>query len=292
MNGGNWHMTARKDLAPPRPYTLDTLLTIMIALRDPKTGCPWDQVQTFESIAPYTIEEAYEVGDAIERGDLADLKDELGDLLLQVVYHARIAQEADAFDFDDVAAVISEKMVRRHPHVFGTETERRDGAAPGFWERIKAQERTVKTAARERLGVSNPVQPSLLDDVPRNLPALTQAVKLQKKTAGVGFDWPSLAPVMAKMREELAEFDEAAVAGDTAAMRDEFGDVLFVMANVARHLKIVPEAALGKTNAKFRRRFGRVEQLLRDAGREPEDATLEEMDAFWDQAKAEEKQVN
>ena len=276
-------------LAPPRPYTLETLLTIMAALRDPKTGCPWDQVQTFETIAPYTVEEAYEVGDAIARGDLADLKDELGDLLLQVVYHARIAEEADAFDFDDVAAAVSEKMVRRHPHVFGTAMQRREGAAPGFWERIKATERTEKQAERQRLGVATSEHRSLLEDVPRTLPPLTQAVKLQKQAARVGFDWPSLEPVMAKMREELAEFDAAGATGDRQAMRDEFGDLLFVMANVARHLKIEPEAALSQTNAKFRRRFERVEQLLRDAGRDPDHASLEEMDALWDQAKFEEK---
>lgn len=275
--------------APPRPYTLDSLLGIMTALRDPQSGCPWDQVQTFETIAPYTIEEAYEVGDAIARGDLADLKDELGDLLLQVVYHARIAEETDAFDFNDVVSAISEKMIRRHPHVFGTTAERRAGAAPGFWERIKTAERVAKRAERDRLGVSVCDTHSLLDDVPRNLPALSQAVKLQKQAARVGFDWPSLEPVMAKMREELAELDEAATAGDVDAMRDEFGDLLFVMANVARHLKIEPEAALSQTNAKFRRRFARIEELLQAAGRNPDDASLEEMDALWDQAKREEK---
>ena len=276
-------------LAPPRPYTLESLLKIMAALRDPKTGCPWDQVQTFETIAPYTIEEAYEVGDAIARGDLADLKDELGDLLLQVVYHARIAEEVDAFDFGDVAAAISEKMVRRHPHVFGTALQRKEGAAPGFWERIKATERFNKQAERQRLGVATSESRCLLEDVPRNLPPLTQAVKLQKQAARVGFDWPSLEPVMAKMREELAEFDEAATTGDRQAMLDEFGDLLFVMANVARHLKIEPDAALSQTNAKFRRRFERIEQMLRDAGRDLDDASLEEMDALWDQAKLEEK---
>ena len=282
--------TDDKDVqAPPRPYTLESLLAIMVALRDPETGCPWDQVQTFETIAPYTIEEAYEVGDAIARSDLADLKDELGDLLLQVVYHARIAEEAGAFDFADVAAAVSEKMVRRHPHVFGTAQERRDGAAPGFWERIKAVERADKQAERERLGIAVSQERNLLDDVPRNMPPLTQAVKLQKKAARVGFDWPSLAPVMAKMREELAEFDEAANREDHQAMQAEFGDLLFVMANVARHLKIEPESALGATNEKFRTRFERIEALLREAGRDPADATLEELDALWDRAKQEER---
>lgn len=278
---------------PPRPYTIDTLLAIMAALRDPDTGCPWDQRQTFETIAPYTIEEAYEVGDAIARGDMADLRDELGDLLLQVVYHSRIAEEAGLFTFADVAAGISEKMVRRHPHVFGSPEERANGAAPGFWERIKAGERAAKEAERARLGGGHEGAAvdtkSLLDDVPANLPPLTQAVKLQHKAARVGFDWPSLEPVMAKMREELAELDEAAQSGDTDAVADEFGDLLFVIANVARHLKLAPEAALTRTNQKFRRRFARIEQLLQDAGRSPDDATLEEMDALWDQAKAEEQ---
>lgn len=275
-------------LAPPRPYTLATLLEIMAALRHPETGCPWDIEQTFGSIAPYTIEEAYEVGDAIARGDLADLKDELGDLLLQVVYHARMAEEQGAFDFADVAAAISEKMVRRHPHVFGTEAQREQGAAPGFWERIKAEERAEKQAERARLGVAAPEGDGLLDAVPGNLPALTQAVKMQKKAARVGFDWPALEPVMAKLREELAEFDAAASAGDEAAMRDEFGDLMFSMANVARHLEIEPEDALGATNTKFRLRFARVEALLRDAGQSLEDASLEELDALWERAKREE----
>jgi len=280
----------RDDLAPDKPYTLETLLTIMTALRHPETGCPWDQVQTFETIAPYTIEEAYEVADAIERGDLADLKDELGDLLLQVVYHAEIAKERGAFAFDDVAAGVSAKMVRRHPHVFGTLAERQQGAAPGFWERIKGEERAAKALERARLGIQPSAQEkSLLDDVARNLAPLTQAVKLQKTAARVGFDWPSLGPVMAKMREELAELDEAAASGDEAAMRDEFGDLLFVMANVARHLKIDPEAALAQTNAKFRRRFGRIEALLQAAGRTPDDASLAEMDGLWERAKLEER---
>ncbi|MGI9478438.1 MAG: nucleoside triphosphate pyrophosphohydrolase [Hyphomicrobiaceae bacterium] len=274
--------------APERPYTLETLCGIMAALRDPQSGCPWDKVQTFETIAPYTIEEAYEVGDAIARGDLADLKDELGDLLLQVVYHARMAQELGAFDFNDVATAISEKMVRRHPHVFGTAAERRAGAPPGFWERIKSAERLAKHAERERLGVTTAGAKSLLDDVPRNLPALSQAVKLQKQAARVGFDWPTLAPVMAKMHEELAEFDEAVTSGDVDAMRAEFGDLLFVMANVARHLKIEPEAALSQTNTKFRRRFARIEELLEADGRGVEGSTLAEMDALWDRAKREE----
>lgn len=277
--------------APERPYTIATLLAIMARLRDPATGCPWDIEQTFASIAPYTIEEAYEVSDAIERGDMADLKEELGDLLLQVAYHAQMAAESGAFTFEDVVAGISEKMVRRHPHVFGTAQERAAGAAPGFWERIKAEERTEKAIERTRLGIEDGPRQSLLQEVPSNLPPLTQAVKLQKKAAQVGFDWPCLKPVMAKMREELGELDQAISEGNEVAVRDEFGDLLFVMANVARHLKVEPEAALSQTNQKFRRRFARVEQLLREAGRTADEATLEEMDALWDQAKAEERSV-
>ena len=280
--------------APARPYSVETLLGIMAALRDPDTGCPWDQQQTFDTIAPYTIEEAYEVGDAIDRGDLADLKEELGDLLLQVVYHAQMASEGGAFSFNDVVSTICEKMIRRHPHVFGTPRERAAGAAPGFWERIKAEERVEKQSERARLGISveditSEGEPSLLDRVAGNLPALSQALKLQTVAAGVGFDWPSLTPVMAKMREELAELDEAIARQDEAAVRDEFGDLLFVMANTARHLKVDPEVALRQTNAKFRRRFGRIEELLRASGRDLEEASLEEMDALWDQAKREER---
>lgn len=272
----------------PAP-SIDALLEIMAALRHPDTGCPWDKVQTFETIAPYTIEEAYEVGDAIARGDLADLKDELGDLLLQVVYHARIAEEAGAFTFAEVVGAISEKMVRRHPHVFGTDEERAAGAAPGFWERIKAEERAAKAAERQRLRQPAAGTGRHLDDVPSNLPALMQAVKLQKHAGRVGFDWPSLGPVMAKMREELGEVDEAIESGDVDSVREEFGDLLFVMANVARHLKIDPEAALAATNAKFRRRFARIEDGLDECGRTLEDATLEDMDALWNQAKLDER---
>ena len=268
------------------------LLAVMAALRDPDTGCPWDIQQTFASIAPYTIEEAYEVRDAIERGDLADLRQELGDLLLQVVYHAQIAQEAGSFSFDDVVEAISAKMVRRHPHVFGSPEERAAGAAPGFWERIKAEEKAERAAERARLGVqdvSHQEVPGLLDDVARTLPPLIQAVKLQKKAASVGFDWPSLGPVLSKMREELGEMEAALAAGDRDAVGAEFGDLLFVMANVARHLAVDPEEALALTNAKFRRRFQRIEDLLAESGRSLDLATLEEMDALWDRAKSEER---
>lgn len=276
---------------------VERLIAIMAALRDPVSGCPWDKQQTFETIAPYTIEEAYEVGDAIRRGDLADLKEELGDLLFQVVYHARIGEEAGAFSFDDVVEAISAKMVRRHPHVFGTATERAAGAAPGFWERIKADEKAARAAERARLAggmadasVAEDEAGSLLDDVAATLPPLSQAVKLQKKAATVGFDWPSLMPVLAKMREELKEMETALGSGDRDAVAAEFGDLLFVMANVARHLKVGPEEALARTNDKFRRRFRRIEIWLREAGRSLDEATLEEMDALWDRAKREERE--
>lgn len=294
-------MTPSKDIA--------RLLEIMAALRTPVTGCPWDLEQTFETIAPYTIEEAYEVADAIARRDLPDLKDELGDLLLQVAYHARIAEEQSAFAFGDVVEAITAKMIRRHPHVFGTEEERAAGAAPGFWTRIKAEERAAKAKERAALPASREPRSAealptgrrgegLLADVSLGLPALMRAVKLQDKAAKVGFDWPSLAPVFDKMREEMAELEEVAVPADprasapdrspalTAKIEEELGDLLFVMANVARHLKIDPEAALRAANDKFTRRFRHIEKRLAEQSRTPEGATLVEMDALWDEAKA------
>jgi MazG family protein len=268
--------------------SLSDLLEVMAALRTPGTGCPWDLAQTFKTIAPYTIEEAYEVADAIEQQDLGALKDELGDLLLQVVYHARMAEEQGAFAFADVAEAITAKMLRRHPHVFGTEAERAAGAAPGFWERIKAEEKADQSGAHA---------PSVLNNVPVALPALTRAVKLQDKAARVGFDWPSLAPVFDKLKEELGELEsaiatdagDAATATSHAAVAEEFGDLMFVLANVARHLEIDPEAALRSANQKFIRRFHRIEALLAAQGKRPEQSTLDEMDRLWDQAKAEER---
>ena len=282
---------ARKSLAD--------LLAVMAALRTPGTGCPWDLEQNFKTIAPYTIEEAYEVADAIEQGDLGALEEELGDLLLQVVYHARMAEEQGAFAFADVVEAITEKMIRRHPHVFGSEAERAAGAAPGFWERIKAAEKE-----RTRADFPSPLRegappPRVLDDVPAALPALTRAVKLQHKAAKVGFDWPSLEPVFDKLKEELTELEQAMVAdsdtqgtvadADQAKIAEEFGDLLFVVANVARHLKIDPEGALRAANQKFIRRFRRIEDLLATQGRMPAQSTLAEMDRLWDQAKAEER---
>jgi MazG family protein len=265
-------MTPSKDIS--------RLIEIMAALRDPETGCPWDQEQTFATIAPYTIEEAYEVADAIARNDLEHLKDELGDLLLQVVYHARMAEEQGAFAFGDVVEAVTTKMIRRHPHVFGSEAERAAGVAPGFWERAKAQEK-------------NGVGPTgILGDVPVTLPALTRAIKLQNKAAKVGFDWPSLAPVFAKLEEEIAELHDAIAknVGKNSErdpdIEEEFGDLLFVVANVARHLRLDPEAALRAANEKFGRRFRYIEAQLAQQGRTPAQSNLAEMDALWDAAKA------
>jgi nucleoside triphosphate diphosphatase len=262
--------------------TIDDLLTVMAALRTPGTGCPWDLEQSFKTIAPYTIEEAYEVADAIERGDLIHLKEELGDLLLQVVYHSRMAEEQGAFAFADVAEAITTKMVRRHPHVFGTPEERAAGAEPGFWERAKAKERAEDA-------------PSALDGVPVGLPALTRAVKLQHKAASVGFDWPSLEPVFDKLKEEIEELEEAVTQagpdGERAEIEEEFGDLLFVVANVARHLELDPETALRSANHKFTRRFHAIEGKLAADGRTPSQSTLAEMDRLWNEAKAEEKKT-
>jgi len=284
--------------------TLGDLISVMAALRTPGSGCPWDLEQTFETIAPYTIEEAYEVADAIVRGDLVDLKEELGDLLLQVVYHARIAEEAGAFSFEDVADGITRKMIRRHPHVFGSEADRAAGARPGFWARIKAAEKAAKAADRAAAGHLGEAEanPSLLDDIPAAMPALMRAVKLQERAAKVGFDWPSLAPVFDKMREELSELEEVAVRavrrgddggteadGDRARIEEEFGDLLFVIANLARHLRLDPERALRGANEKFRRRFGYIEARLGEHGRTPADSDLQEMDALWDEAKRSER---
>ncbi len=332
-------------MATPAQRSIDGLLAVMAALRTPGTGCPWDLEQDFASIAPYTIEEAYEVADAIERGDLAELKEELGDLLLQVVYHSRMAEEQGAFAFPDVVEAVTAKMLRRHPHVFGTPEERAAGAAPGFWERIKAEERAGKEGGApspraqspsRRASPTSPKTPSArgegrgegqehtstseiaaaphpnplpasgeresggsaLDGVPLPLPALMRAVKLQSKAARVGFDWPSLAPVLDKLKEELAELEEA-IAGAGGAMgsnpqgltpiAEELGDLLFVVANVARHLDVDPEAALRSANHKFTRRFGAIERKLAAHVRTPAQSTLAEMDRLWDEAKAEER---
>jgi MazG family protein len=253
------------------PRSIATLTAIMRALRTPGSGCPWDLAQTFETIAPYTIEEAYEVADAVSTGSRDSLRDELGDLLLQVVYHARMAEEEGAFDFADVVQAISEKMIRRHPHVFGDAAARAHPPAKGFWEAAKASERAETATA------------SLLDDVPLALPALVRAVKLQARAAQVGFDWPDAADVVDKIAEEAREL---AAASDKAAMSEELGDLLFTIANLARHFEIEPETALRSANAKFERRFRHIERELASRGQRPETATLAEMDALWNEAKA------
>ncbi len=254
---------------------LQRLLEIMAALRAPD-GCPWDRVQDFASIAPYTIEEAYEVADAIARRDFAALPDELGDLLFQVVYHARMAEEEGRFAFADIARSIADKMVRRHPHVFGEEAAREAGMHSAAWEEQKRAER----AARAETGT--------LAGIPVGLPALTRAVKLTARAGRVGFDWPDAHAVLAKLAEETAELERELASANADRLEDELGDMLFVLANLARKLKLDPESALRRANAKFARRFGRVEAMLAAEGRTPADATLAEMEAGWQAAKAEE----
>jgi ATP diphosphatase len=259
------------------------LLDIMAALRTPETGCPWDLAQNFSTIAPYTLEEAYEVVDAIARDDLTDLKEELGDLLLQVVFHARMAEERGAFAFGDVVEGITAKLLRRHPHVFGDERSQTPEAVEGLWERIKAQEKAAKAA-------HNDAHESALAGVPIALPALTRALKLQAKASKVGFDWNDPRAVLRKIREEADEI-EAALGDDgtdQASAAAEVGDLLFAAVNLARHLRADPEAVLRQTNRKFEGRFAAIEHALAAQGKAPQNATLAEMDALWDEAKASE----
>jgi len=266
---------------------ISRLIEIMAALRAPVTGCPWDVEQTFRTIAPYTIEEAYEVADAIARNDLDDLREELGDLLLQVVYHAQMAEEVGEFNFGDVVEGITRKMIRRHPHVFGDAEARSAGMAKGMWEKIKAEEKAEKRTARLARGADPEDNgEGYLDGVPLAFPALTRALKLQEKAARVGFDWGDAAPILDKIEEEITELREAIAANDKAATEDEFGDLLFALVNFGRHLKLDPEAALSGTNDKFRTRFHAVEASLRAEGRTLEEASLEEMEEKWQQAKA------
>lgn len=254
---------------------IQRLLEIMARLRDPATGCPWDRQQDFKTIAPYTVEEAYEVADAIERDDLVALREELGDLLLQVVYHARMAEEAGLFGFEEVAAGISDKLVSRHPHVFVAAAIKDPAQQTRDWESRKASERAAKS------------QPRVLDGIPLGLPSLTRAEKLQKRAARVGFDWPELAPVFGKIREELMELeDEVSANAPRTRLQDELGDVLFAVANLARKLGVDPEQALRGTNRKFERRFHHVETRLAEKGKKPEQVSLEEMDGLWDEAKS------
>jgi MazG family protein len=259
---------------------IDRLLEIMARLRSPEDGCPWDLEQTFATIAPYTVEEAYEVADAIERGSLSDLKDELGDLLFQVVFHARMAEERGDFAFDDVVRAINDKMVRRHPHVFADETYADLDAQKAGWEQLKAAERASK-------GKTGPT--SLLDDVPVGLPGLTRAVKLSKRAAGVGFVWPTVQDVVKKLHEEVGEMLAEIEAGDLEKAKNEIGDVLFVVANLARTLDVDPEDAVRYTNAKFVRRFKYIEAKLAERGKTPDQSDLAEMDGLWDEAKAVER---
>jgi ATP diphosphatase len=251
------------------------LLEIMRRLRDPVAGCPWDIEQTFATIAPYTLEEAHEVADVIERQAWDELPGELGDLLFQVVYHAQMARDAGLFGFDEVVRAISDKMVARHPHVFGAESREKSAAQQtADWEKIKAAERGPA---------------GVLDGVALGLPALVRAVKLQKRAARVGFDWPSTDEVLAKMREEMAELVEARESLGPDEVVEEFGDLMFVMANLARHMQVDPEAALRAANAKFTRRFEKIEAWLAEAGKTPAMSDLAEMDALWNRAKAEDK---
>lgn len=265
---------------------ISRLIDIMEALRTPVTGCPWDLEQSFETIAPYTIEEAYEVAEAINKKDMVNLREELGDLLLQVVYHARMAEEDELFDFADVIEGITRKMIRRHPHVFGDQKARSAGIAKGMWEKIKAEERAEKQAARAELGIEEE-EPRFLDDVPSAFPALQEAEKLQKRASRVGFDWNDPFAVLAKVREEADELEEEirADAPDKELIADELGDTFFALANLARHMDIDPEEALRRTNRKFRKRFAAIEDHARDNGTTLDDMSLDEMEALWQAAK-------
>jgi ATP diphosphatase len=270
-------------------YKIEDLLYLMERLRDPLSGCPWDLKQTYASLVPYTLEEAYEVADAIEQGDLAHLPGELGDLLFQVVYYSQLGREEGRFEFATVIDRITDKLIRRHPHVFAngdlyaqaTPQQVDEAAVKQRWNQLKAGERAARADA--------PVQLSLLDDVPSGMPALSRSIKLQKRTAQVGFDWPDALPVVDKVREELDEVLEAMADNDPQAIQDELGDLLFAVTNLARHLKVDPETALRAANRKFERRFRFIEQLLREAQRPIENCTLDELDALWGEAKKQEK---
>lgn len=264
---------------------IQTLLTIMEALRDPKTGCPWDVEQDFSTIAPYTLEEAYEVIDAIERDDMDDLREELGDLLLQVVFHSRISEEKGGFNFGHVVEAVTTKMIRRHPHVFGDEEARTAGMAKGSWNRIKQVEKDERIARRTALGLDTSERKGFLDDVPDYVPALVSSLKYQQKAARVGFDWAEAAPILDKVAEETQELREAMNNQDQAHIEEEYGDLLFAMVNLGRHLNLEPEMALRAANAKFKRRFHHIEDALNSTDSSLEAATLDEMEALWMEAK-------
>jgi len=271
---------------------IEQLLAVMSMLRDSETGCPWDLEQSIQSLVPYTLEEVYEVVDAIEKGDMVDLEDELGDLLFQVVFYAQIAREDGQFDFDAIANAITRKLVRRHPHVFpegevgnfGKQSELTPEQVASNWEQIKKQERAEKQA---RKGTDTEQHSkSILDDVPRALPALERAKKLQKRAASHGFDWPTMAPVLAKLKEEIAEFEQAVSEQDPGAIHHELGDILFTATNLARHANLEPELTLRDANKRFESRFHWIERAVAEQGRQLEELSLEELDAVWDQAKA------
>lgn len=271
-------MEASKDIS--------RLIEIMAALRNPKTGCPWDIEQTFETIKPYTIEEAYEVSDAIERNDMDDLCDELGDLLLQVVFHARMAEEAGEFAFGDVVEAITSKMIRRHPHVFAVSDADTPGAVKLQWDQIKTEEKRLRAERRARRGLTEDFKAGYLGSVQRSFPALTEALKLQERAAKVGFDWSDAEPILDKIEEEIGELRDALREGDKSKVSDELGDLIFAVVNIGRHVDADPEQALRGTNTKFRRRFGHIEQTLEANGETLQEATLERMEEIWQAAKA------
>jgi len=277
-------MEASKDIS--------RLIEIMEALREPETGCPWDVVQTFETIKPYTIEEAYEVADAIERRDMDDLCEELGDLLLQVVFHARIAEERGEFAFGDVVHAVTSKMIRRHPHVFAASEADTPDSVKLQWDRIKAEEKRERAARRARRGITEDFKAGFLGGVQRSQPALTEALKLQEQAARVGFDWSDPAPILDKIEEEIAELREALEEGRPEKVSDELGDLIFALVNIGRHVKADPENALRGTNTKFRRRFNHIEKSLGENGETLEEASLERMEDLWQAAKRIERSLD
>jgi ATP diphosphatase len=285
-------LPARAGVSAMQPSRdISRLNEIMAALRTPETGCPWDLEQTFATIVPYTLEEAYEVADAIERGDVANLREELGDLLLQVVFHARMAEEAGRFDFGDVVDAITRKLIRRHPHVFGDARDLSSDEVKALWGLVKADEKRERAEARRAAGMPADEATGALAGVPLALPALTRALKLQEKAGKVGFDWNDPRTVLAKLREEIDEVEAELDANDAQRIAGEVGDLLFAVANLARHLRVDPETALRGANAKFERRFAHIESRLGEAGRAPADATLDEMEALWSEAKQRERQA-
>jgi nucleoside triphosphate diphosphatase len=277
-------MEASKDIS--------RLIEIMEALRQPETGCPWDIVQTFETIKPYTIEEAYEVADAIERKDMDDLCEELGDLLLQVVFHARIAEEMGEFAFGDVVHAVTSKMIRRHPHVFAVSDADTPDGVKLQWDRIKAEEKRERAERRARRGITEDFKAGFLGGVQRSQPALTEALKLQEQAARAGFDWSNPAPILDKIEEEIAELREALAEGKPEKVLDELGDLIFALVNIGRHVKADPEDALRGTNTKFRRRFNHIETSLTQNGETLEDASLERMEDLWQAAKRIERSLD